>query len=228
MKYLQTLLLISLLGLLSSCVGDDFIEDRIDPVLRINNAIETLEVGTDYQFEFTYFNNVGQQETAEVVWESSDSNIISITSAGLATAIQPGDVELTATVSGPDDQVFQSLLVSAGASTTEVEAATVRTGVIQTTTFYDLEGDFELVQNDDGTLTLNIADNYKASSGLPGLYVYLTNNPRSISGAFEIDEVKTFSGAHSFEISGVELNEYSHLLYFCKPFNVKVGDGEIN
>ncbi len=228
MKYLQTLLLVSLIGLLSSCVGDDFVEDRIDPVLRINNAIESLEVGTDYQFEFTYFNNVGQQAAAEVVWESSDANIISITSSGLATAIQPGDVELTATVSGPDDQIFQTLQVSAGATTTEVEVATVRTGVIQTTTFYDLEGDFELVQNDDGTLTLNIADNYKASSGLPGLYVYLTNNPRSISGAFEIDEVKTFSGAHSFEISGVELNEYSHLLYFCKPFNVKVGDGEIN
>ena len=119
-------------------------------------------------------------------------------------------------------------MVTAGASTTEIEVSTVRSGVIQTTTFYDLEGDFELIQNDDGTLTLDIADNYRASSGLPGLYVYLTNNPRSISGAFEIGEVNVFSGAHSFEIDGVELNQFNYLLYFCKPFNVKVGDGEIN
>ena len=133
--------------LLSSCVGDDFIEDRIDPVLRIDNAIDSLEVGTDYQFEFTYFNNIGQEEATEVVWESSDPSIISITPSGLASALQQGDVVLTATVDGVDDQTLQSLMVTAGASTTEIEVSTVRSGVIQTTTFYDLEGDFELIQN---------------------------------------------------------------------------------
>ena len=227
MKYLKWTIYLSIIGLLSSCIGDDFIDDRIDPVLRIDNTIDSLQVGTDYQFEFTYFNNVGQTSDAEVVWESSDPNIISITSMGLASAIQEGDVELIATVIGTEDQTSQSFMVSAGAATTETVSSTVRNGVIQTTTFYDLEGDFELIQN-DGTLTLEIADNYKASSGLPGLYIYLTNNPRSISGAFEIDAVNVFSGAHSYEISGVDLNEYSYLLYFCKPFNVKVGDGKIN
>ena len=28
-------------------------------------------------------------------------------------------------------------------------------------------------------------------------------------------------------ISGVGLNDYDYLLYWCKPFSVKVGDGEM-
>jgi len=77
-------------------------------------------------------------------------------------------------------------------------------------------------------LVLNIAGNWLASSNLPGLFVYLTNNPNTLNGAFEISEVTVFEGAHSFDVpAGADLNTYNHLLYFCKPFGVKVGDGEI-
>jgi len=212
--------------LLSSCIGDYFIDDTIDSVLRVNNAIDTLAVGTDYQFQATYFNNVGQEEPTDVIWSSNNSDIISITPNGLVTAHALGEVEISASTTGIDGEVDFMFRLVAGETTTEASAG-VRKGVIMTTTFYDLEGDFELRQNDDGTLTLDIADNYQASSSLPGLYIYLTNNPRSTSGAFEIGEVSVFSGAHSYDISGVELNEYNYLLYFCKPFSVKVGDGKI-
>ena len=70
-------------------------------------------------------------------------------------------------------------------------------------------------------------DDYQASTSLPGLYVYLTNNPATANNAFEIGRVEIFNGAHSYRISGVGLNEYDYLLYWCKPFSVKVGDGEI-
>jgi len=163
----------------------------------------------------------------EVIWSSSDQSIIFITSDGLATAISPGEVEISATALTPDEELVVSFNVVAGDVTTEAEVAQTRSGVIETTTFYDLEGDFVISVNDAGNLLLEIADNYQASASLPGLFVYLSNNPNSIAGAFEISEVEVFRGAHSFEIEGVDINEYNFLLYFCKPFNVKVGDGDI-
>ena len=67
-----------------------------------------------------------------------------------------------------------------------------------------------------------------ACSSLPGLYLYLTNNPNTINGAQEVGEVTIFSGAHSYSIPNTGINEYNYLLYWCKPFSVKVGEGKIN
>ena len=101
-----------------------------------------------------------------------------------------------------------------------------RSGAIRTTSSYLLEGSFTLRQ-DGNDIVLEFADNYRASTSLPGLYVYLTNNPSTSNNAFEIGRVETFEGAHSYRISGVGLNDYDYLLYWCKPFSVKVGDGEM-
>ena len=101
-----------------------------------------------------------------------------------------------------------------------------RSGVIQTTSSYRLEGDFE-IQQTDSDLLINIADNYRASSALPGLYIYLTNNPTTLSGALEISKVTIFSGAHQYTVPNVNINDYDYLLYYCKPFGVKVGDAKI-
>jgi len=225
MKHITIAILLALF--LGSCVGDDFIDDRVDPVLRINNPIDSLAVGTDYQFLVSYFNNVGKEESNDIVWSSNNEEVIAISPSGLATAISPGTATLEALTQSPEGEVRRSFEVAAGASTVEAVTSTIRTGAIRTTTFYDLQGDFELITNDDGSLELAIADNYLASSSLPGLYLYLTNNPRTINGAFEVGKVDVFSGAHSYNIEGVEINDYNYLLYFCKPFNVKVGDGEI-
>ena len=44
----------------------------------------------------------------------------------------------------------------------------------------------------------------------------------------EIGAVEVFKGAHSYILEGdIPLNQYDYLLYYCKPFNVKVGDGPI-
>lgn len=60
--------------------------------------------------------------------------------------------------------------------------------------------------------------------------MYLTNNPNSIANAYEIGEVTIFDGAHSFELDANEvgLTDFDFVLYFCKPFNVKVGDGQFD
>ena len=46
--------------------------------------------------------------------------------------------------------------------------------------------------------------------------------------AFEIGRVATFSGVHSYTIPNKGINDYNYIVYFCKPFNVKVGHGQIN
>ncbi|MEM7162551.1 MAG: hypothetical protein AAF487_08955 [Bacteroidota bacterium] len=219
MKYF--ILIISGTIFLASCVKDDFIDDRVDPVLRISNAPDTIAIDTLYQFQYTYRNNIGIEEEIDVNWSSSNDAIFSIDQNGLCTPQGIGSAYVK--IDAVTNELVDSALVHIGNET--VIPTTERTGSLNTTTFYTLEGDFVLREDGDN-LILEFAENYEASSSLPGLYVYLTNNPNTTSGAYEIGAVSVFSGEHSYSISGVDINEYDYILYFCAPFNVKVGDGQ--
>ncbi|MEZ5041928.1 MAG: Ig-like domain-containing protein [Saprospiraceae bacterium] len=222
-------LLFSLLLLqLSSCIGDDIIADEVPERLQISTKIDSLKLGDSYQFEVMFFNNIGQLEDRLVTWTSSNANIISIDQNGLATANMMGTARLTASVNIPDKAPVEDAFdVVVADQTTEVEEMTNRSGTIKTTSSYLLKGDFELFE-ENNKLILAFQDNYEASTALPGLYVYLTNNPTTTTGAYEIGAVATFKGAHAYELPiTVGLNTYKYVLYFCKPFRVKVGDGEI-
>ena len=208
--------------LLSGCIGDDIINDTVDPELRIMNPIDSLTVGQSHQFDATYFNNIGLEETVDIVWNSSDLEVLNVEDNGLATGIKSGSVMVSAEAESLKEEF---LLTVTEETVINDEPANERSGIIQTTSFYTLEGNFTM-RAEGNDLILEIDESYRASSGLPGLYLYLTNNPNSVNGAFEVGEVEVFSGAHSYTISGVGLNDHSHLLYFCKPFAVKVGDGE--
>jgi len=223
MKYLLFLSLTAVLA--AGCIGDDVIQDAVDPELRITNPLDSLGLGSSHQFDAQYFNGVGQPESAVIIWSSSDPAVVSITEEGLATALQEGGVTLTAVAVTPEGSINTALALGVG--TTTVAPTSFRTGVIRTTSSYLLEGDFELHDIGGGNLELRIADDYAASTSLPGLYVYLTNNPGISVGALEIGRVTDFSGAHTYTIAGAGLQDYAFVLYYCKPFNVKVGDGEI-
>ncbi len=209
---------------LNSCIENDYIDDFVEPVLRINNPIDTLGINESYQFSKTYFNNVGLQENIEATWESSNENVISISQDGLAQALSLGNSLISVTVNSEDLLLTTSFSLEVGSST--AESIQKVSGVITTTSSYVLEGDF-IIQQEQGGIAINIADNYKASTALPGLFIYLSNNPNSVSGALEIGPVEVFNGAHSYQVDNVSLNDFSYLLYFCKPFNIKVGDGRI-
>ena len=103
---------------------------------------------------------------------------------------------------------------------------TSKEGTFVTTSSYRLEGSFTLSANGEDVI-LEVGDDSVASTSLPDLYVYLTNNPNSVNGALEVGPVEIFEGEHSYTISDVGLNDFSHLLYWCKPFTIKVGEGEI-
>ena len=227
MKYLL-IFSIPILVALNSCIKDDIVFDTVEESLRILNPIDTLAQDDSYQFEVRFLNNTGQEETRTVVWASSAPNILSIDQNGLMTGLSMGNSVITAEVMLDGKPPVRDEIQIEVAEETIVSPPTERSGALQTTSTYQLEGAFVLSETDDG-LRLELADDYAASSSLPGLYVYLTNNPNSVSGAFEIGPAESFSGAHTYDISeDIGINDFDYLLYYCKPFSVKVGDGTLS
>lgn len=217
-KYYLLLIPILLIG----CIGDDFVDDAVEPEIRLTNAIDTLQIGVNYQLEAQYFNNVGQEENVPLQWTSSNPAVVSVTDNGLISALLEGQTQITASYISNSQTVSISTNIAVGNQTVVVNKP--RTGTIIVTSNYILEGNFELRESND-QIILSIDDSYKASENLPGLYIYLTNNPNTSVGAFEIGPVNVYNGAHEYVIDNVGLYDYSHVLYFCKPFNVKIGDG---
>lgn len=209
-----------------SCIGEDVIDDFVEAQIRIDNPISEIQVNTQYTYEATYFNNIGLPENIQIQWESSDDNVISIDENGTATAISAGTATISASVESEHGLIKDddSLTVTKEEIITESEDS--KQGTIITTSSYRLEGSFTITTVDDDLL-LHIAEDYVASNSLPGLYLYLTNNPNSVNGALEVGEVEVFNGEHNYTIPDTGLNDYSYLLYWCKPFAVKVGEGEI-
>lgn len=231
MKQLLNTLFFAILFLLSSCIGEDIIDDSIDEAVRIDNPVVNLEVGEIHQFEATYFNNVGQAEEAAILWSSTDESIISITQDGLATGVTEGMITISAAVILDDVNVLSNntLTVVEASEEEEEPIAIVKSGIIETTSSYTLEGAFifeEILESDSVRLSFN--DSYQASTNLPGLYLYLTNNPNSIANAYNAGPVSVFDGAHSYDFDDVQINDFQYLLYWCEPFSVKVGEGTIN
>lgn len=224
---MRFLLLALPLCFFSACIGDDIVDDYVRPEIRIQNPVSAIEAGTTYQFQHQFINNVGQPEAVTPFWSSADEAILTIDQAGLATAVAEGNTSITISFQDEFGETASTTeAVEVGASTVVVEPTT-RSGSVATTSSYPLKGDFTLSETPGGNLKLSFGDDYNADTRLPGLFVYLSNNPNTISGAYEIGRVEVFNGAHDYTFSGAGLNEYAYVLYFCKPFNVKVGDGEI-
>jgi len=215
-----------------SCVKTDLINDRVDPKLFISNPLlELKKGGTAHQFEVNYFNYVGKKiENPKVSWSSSDSSVLAITEDGLATGVDFGTATVTATLTTEEEQLTITnsdiVTVSSATLTESIEFL----GTIVTTSNYELEGSYTLKVHEDenNVLRLSLGEDYKASTSLPGLYIYLGNNPNSVADAYEIGPVTVFEGAHFYDLpSTISIYDYSYILYWCKPFGVKVGEGQI-
>lgn len=208
-----------------ACVGTDLVEDAQEPVLRLTARVDALAVGEAFRLEATYLDAVGREAAAEVTWESDRPEVLDVDAAGLATALAPGRALVTATALAGETPVRDT--VGIAVADTVVDAGPQsRSGRIETQSSYELAGDFT-VTDTGGGVRIEVAEDYVASTALPGLYVYLSNNDASTADALEIGPVETFRGAHAYTVAGAGLDEYRYLLYFCKPFNVRVGSGEI-
>lgn len=211
--------------LLSACIGEDLVDDRVPPEVRITNPIISLEAGTTHQYEAKYFDFVGKEIASKTIgWESSNPEVATVSPQGLVTALIEGSAVLTA--SSEDEEgtkVTASDEIEVSQNT--VAENMVITGMLQTTSSYLLEGSFRLEKTEDA-LTLFLEDDYRADNNLPGLVVFLTNNRNSIADAYKIAKVEIFSGAHSYDLpSTFGLMDYKYILYWCDPFMVDVGEG---
>jgi len=224
-----TFLLVSLLLLQTSCIGEDIVNDFIEPELRILNPINSLSVPETYQLNTAYFNNIGIEEEATVTWSSSNLNIATVDTSGFLTAISEGTTTISASVLENDiflEESFSITITENG--TVVIIEPLVKSGTIVTTSSYLLTGSFTLAEQENSdNLLLSVNSDYQATTSLPGLYLYLTNNPNSISGAYSVGPVSVFNGAHTYTIPNTNINDYTYLLYWCQPFGVKVGTGEI-
>ena len=214
---------------LFSCVKTDLVNDRVDPKIFISNPLKTLENGGTHSFEVNYFNYVGKEiQNPNVSWSSSDPAVLAITEDGLATGMSLGMATVTATLTTPEESLTISNTNKITVSMSTVEDPVKFEGMIVTTSNYELGGSYVLETLDNGVLRLSLGDDYVASTSLPGLYIYLGNNPTSIADAHEIGPVTVFQGTHFYDLpSTISIYDYSYILYWCKPFGVKVGEGQI-
>lgn len=215
--------------MLIGCVGDDFLDDKIAERISIDNPISEIQLNDAYQINATFFNNVGVSEIVSLQWSSSNPTVISIDNNGFIMALSEGTSTITVTAdlsNGSSVTVEQTITVVN--SVVDNNQPTTNTGVIITTSSYILTGNFRVTEVNVTDLDIQIDDSYRASTSLPGLYLYLSNNPNSIAGALEVGKVTVFSGAHNYRINNTSISQYKYLLYWCKPFSVKVGHGEFN
>ncbi|MEP5614284.1 MAG: Ig-like domain-containing protein [Cyclobacteriaceae bacterium] len=222
MKKLRFLLPIFLMG----CIGEDIEMDEVEPVVQFVNPISNLQISDSFQLNYMFLNDVGVSVVpSSITWSSVDETVATVDATGTLMGISDGTATIRVTAMSEQLMAETEITFSVSNQPTML-IVSERPGVIQTTSSYLLSGDFVLrMEGDD--LMLDIADNYEADTGLPGLFVYLSNNPNTISGAHEIAAVTTFSGEHSYTIPNAGLFDYNYVLYYCKPFNVKVGDGTI-
>ena len=87
--------LVIFVSCLFGCIGDDFLDDQVDPELRFTNTLDTLAVGESYQFEVQFFNNIGKKEEAEVFWNSSNNDIALVDDNGLVWAMAKGKTDIS-------------------------------------------------------------------------------------------------------------------------------------
>lgn len=81
------------------CIGEDIVNDEVDPEVRILNPVNSISVSEMYQFNATFFNNVGQPEPVSISWSSSNESVAAINNNGLINAISEGQTTIKAIVS---------------------------------------------------------------------------------------------------------------------------------
>jgi hypothetical protein len=223
------LLIIPIFFVFTSCIGDYYIDDFVEPTLRLSNSLDSIAVGDSFQLSYRYFDNAGRETSLDAVtWNSSDPDKIAITSTGLMTGVAIGKstISISAMIDGLSISSQQEVTV--GANTVVTEQTTKKSGTLRSTSQYLLNGSFTLEEQEDGTLLLSFGDDFVATTALPELHGFLSNNANSFQGALDLGATTIYKGAHSFVIGpGVGIDDYKFLTYWCLPFAVKVGDATI-
>ncbi len=226
MKIIAPYIIALTLVLFSSCIKEDIIDDFTATDLRITNSLTSLAVGEQHQFETMYLNNVGLEVETALEWTSSDESVATISETGLVTALKTGTTTITVAANNVDEPISTTTTLQVAEET--IIDNTPRSGMLISTSSYPLTGNFTLESNPQNNELILKLSNYELGDGLPGPYIYLSNNQSTTNGAFEVGRVKQLKGDHSYVLNSDEvgINQYKYILFWCKPINQKVGEGE--
>lgn len=176
--------------------------------LQLNQTIQLVATAKDIN------NGILVGKTYE--WFTENASIVSVTSAGLVTAIADGTAEVHAKVEG----------VKSNSIIFQVGAAGLRTGTFQSAGGYSTVGSVT-AEEMGGKLVVKLSSNFQASVAL-GTYIYLANSTSGgnvKSAGLELGPWS--SGATTFEKQGVTLNQYKYVVTLCKPAGITFGFAEL-
>jgi len=162
--------------------------------------------------------NVRGEQISDVdfSWTSSNPDVATIDQSGNLTTLSEGMSVITAAA----NDISSSFTVMVGDLVT-------RAGLFNGLNGYSVSGDVNLIEEENG-LMLELGSNFSASNG-PELYVYLSNNSNSISGGFEVSELRKNSGSDLYEIDeSITIDQFNHVIIYCKPFGLAFGSASLN
>ncbi len=143
MNSLKNLLFILLTLVFTACIQDDFVDDYIEPEIRISNGVESLKVGDSHQYLAIFYNNIGMEETTALIWESSNTDIFTVNENGLVTAVLKGKAILIVSTIYQGKTIRSEVPINVAGETVIINIGD-RTGTLRTTSSYALKGSFIL------------------------------------------------------------------------------------
>lgn len=187
----------------------------VEEEVRITNFTNTIQSGSTYTFEASFFNTSGLPDSdATIVWSSSDDNVVTINQNGIAKAEGVGKAIITAT---------SNMLSASVELEVPEQSADERVVQLEGAGGYDISG--------TGVLQLVGEDVVLNFTGVtvegPGPYFYLSNSKANVNGGVKLGVAK--AGDSSFNVSGIKegsmLGDYEYVVVWCEPFGVTLGFG---
>jgi len=185
------------------------------------NNVTVLDIGQTLQLSAEALNLSGEplEEEIEVTWSSDDPSIAEVDENGLVTGLANGMVMINAVAENASGSINLTVCSSESLS---------RSGNFMGINGYRASGMVALNTSSDGSITIDFASDFSVQNG-PGLYLYLSNQSDEVTGGLEIGELRSTSGADSYEISeSADINDFNYVILYCKPFGVGFGTAELS
>lgn len=152
-----------------------------------------------------------------IEWFTENAAIVTVSTNGLVTAVGNGSGEVHAKVEGVKSN---SIKFNVGT------VAGVRTGTFQSAGGYSSVGSV-IVQEMGSKVVVTLSSNFQASVAL-GTFIYLANSTSGgnvKSAGLELGQWS--SGAKTFDVPNVSLNQYKYVVVLCKPAGITFGYAEL-
>ena len=149
--------------LLLSCVGEDLVNDYVDPDLRISNAILSIPEGIQYQFTARFFDESGTKvENPTLVWLVDPHTAVSIAQDGSIQAIAAGEATVIVQTTGLRGDIIEArttfsvtAVTSTDTSTSTSETSTMTADSETSTLTTDTETSTMTTETETSTTTID-------------------------------------------------------------------------